>query len=859
MALADTANLIVALRLDDQFTGPLRRAQGQVSGFGRGFSQMSRGVGQVASGFDRLATRAALAAAGGLTAVVKTAIDFEDAWAGVEKTVNETDLTKVGLNFEKLQTQFRDMAREIPVAFEELAAIGEQAGALGIAAGDITGFTEVVAKLGVTTDLSSEQAATALGQLGNVLHLSGTEFNEFADALVNLGNQGASTESQIIEIAARFGAAGNQAGLSKEEILGFSSAVASMGIQVEAGGSSLSRIFNSVTTNIGTGSDKAKAFAKVLRLPFEEFKDAWDKDASGTFQDFLSQLSKLDKFEAANVLKKIGVTNTRDVNAILLMAQNTEELARQLKVAESSAGALNREAEKRFATTASAIQRFKNVARDIGFVIGKELLPVINDALSDLTNELAKPANQRAIKEFAANLAQGARDLVSAFKRGEFDTVINTLKGAAAVAKTAFDAFNALPEPIKQLALAAIIANKVSGGAVGSIAKGLGNIVGGGLKLLFERGSPANPMYVVNVGPGGAIGGIGGAAGGVRGLAANILKFVPWIAVAGVIADQLDFGPFQSEGPPKTFTPGGAFDGKPAPVRVTNPEDIRPPRSGRGDPRLQGSGVLGTTPFGQFSPTNTGGVPVKVTNPGDLKPAPGEDEAARAIRQGLAKLTLEQKLIADKSFKKQIGEAEFIRLLRRTSEFGAAGQGTSIERGPRTGRDPYGEAFLALVKRVEVLTPEVMREVGNHIVAAEQVQARLLKAGDIAGARRIQRTIDALHEISGTQDKTNAILNHLRNTTHSGLSFANRNLQEGNRKQRETAQGIREARDRIGTGFQRSNEQLGIISRKKTSFSANVTNNITAYLSSYQAIQTMTRINRIRTDFEPGDSTGGSL
>jgi TP901 family phage tail tape measure protein len=97
---------------------------------------------------------------GAFTAItVQTAMSFEDAFAGIQKTVDEAELAAAGLSFDDLMESFRAMAREMPVAFEELAAIGEAAGALGIAAGDIDEFTEVVAKLGVTTDLTSEDAA----------------------------------------------------------------------------------------------------------------------------------------------------------------------------------------------------------------------------------------------------------------------------------------------------------------------------------------------------------------------------------------------------------------------------------------------------------------------------------------------------------------------------------------------------------------------------------------------------------------------------------------------------------------------------------------------------------------------------
>src|SRR5690606_13894389 len=152
-----------------------------------------RGLGNAARNIERGLLVGGAAAVGGLGLAAKAAVDFEDAFAGIRKTVDEADLTAAGLTFDDLSDAVRGMARESPIAATELAAIGEAAGALGIAGEDITGFTEVVAKLGVTTDLSSDQAVEAMGHLGTILGLTGQDFEHVADSLLALGNDGAST------------------------------------------------------------------------------------------------------------------------------------------------------------------------------------------------------------------------------------------------------------------------------------------------------------------------------------------------------------------------------------------------------------------------------------------------------------------------------------------------------------------------------------------------------------------------------------------------------------------------------------------------------------------------------------------
>lgn len=512
---AEVANLIVALKLDDSgFSGKLNRVAGQLRGLDSGLSQVGRGVGQVGGGLLRLGERAAIAAAGGLTAVVTTAASYEQSFTGIRKTVDATEQ-----QFGELEDTIKRMSASTGTSFEELASIGETGGALGIATSDLEEFIDVVDRLSVSTPLSADEAATALGQLGNILGFTGDDFEKFSDSLVALGNAGASTEDQIVGIAARFGAAAKSAGLSNESILALSSTVASMGIEVEAGGGALSRVFNNITTDIATSSDEAKAMASQMGLSLGELRDAWDKDAGRVFGDLLETLSKMDQFEAASFLKDIGVTNTRDINALRNLSQGFDEYNDQLDTASNATGALNQESDKFFGTTPSQWKQFIAGLRNSADTIGQQLLPIVNEQMGQFTEWLSKPETQQAIKAFGEDLAQGLGDFIDELKGTDFSGLLGGLQLAAQVAKGAFDAFRALPEPVQQLAIAALVANKVSGGAIGQIAKGLGNIAFGGAKIgagLFGmRGAtPANPLFVADVGGGlGGIGGVGGKGG----------------------------------------------------------------------------------------------------------------------------------------------------------------------------------------------------------------------------------------------------------------------------------------------------------------------------------------------------------
>src|SRR5699024_6706649 len=161
------------------------------------------------------------------------AVKWESQRAGVTTTVEGTTQQVSGL-----EGGLRDMARELPATHSEIAAVAEAAGALGVATPDVEGFTETMVKLGETTNLTADEAATSIAQISNVMGTMDREGSEgverFGAALVQLGNNGASTERDILMMAQRISSTASVIGMSEADVLGYSNALASVGIQADA-------------------------------------------------------------------------------------------------------------------------------------------------------------------------------------------------------------------------------------------------------------------------------------------------------------------------------------------------------------------------------------------------------------------------------------------------------------------------------------------------------------------------------------------------------------------------------------------------------------------------------------------------
>ena len=72
--------------------------------------------------------------------------------------------------------------------------------------------------------------------------MSQEDFDRLGATIVDLGNNLATTEKEIVDMSMRIAGAGAQVGMTEAEIMSFSGALSSVGIEAEAGGSAFSTL-----------------------------------------------------------------------------------------------------------------------------------------------------------------------------------------------------------------------------------------------------------------------------------------------------------------------------------------------------------------------------------------------------------------------------------------------------------------------------------------------------------------------------------------------------------------------------------------------------------------------------------------
>ena len=419
-------------------------------------------VGEKLTGIGKsLSTKVTAPIVGLGTVAAKSAIDFESAMAGVAKTVDASDE-----EIAQLAEDIRQMAKEIPASTTEIAGVAEAAGQLGIAKEDIASFTRVMVDLGNSTNLSADEAATALARFANITNMAASDYDRLGSTIVALGNNFATTEAEIVEMSTRLAGAGATAGLSETEILALATAMSSVGLEAQAGGSAMSQAMNIIERAVATGSDKVEEFARVAGMSAEEFKTTWQEKPIEAISSFIKGLGELSKEgeSATLILDELGLSGLRQSDTLKRLMKASDMLTNALDMSSQAweeNSALGTEVSRRYETIESKLQVMKNTLNDVGITFGTILLPYIEkgvqkiSALADTFSNLDEKQQKHILTLAAIAAAIGPILLIVgklATGIGSIISVVGSLAtalGAASAGGTALaGVFTALTGPI---------------------------------------------------------------------------------------------------------------------------------------------------------------------------------------------------------------------------------------------------------------------------------------------------------------------------------------------------------------------------------------------------------------------------
>ncbi|MDB2225623.1 phage tail tape measure protein [Halorubrum ezzemoulense] len=333
-----------------------------VEGSALGMKEAVAGAGAVLAG----AGVAALAGA------ASAAADFESAMVEVEKVTNAETA-------EKMSGSIRELAETIPLAQKELAGIAADAGRFGVEGPkNIEKFTESTAKMASATNLNTQEAGKAFAKLTELTNTPISEVENLGSAINELSNNTATSAQEITDSMMRSSGALTQLGMSQTDIVGMSAALNEVSESSERAGTRLRRLGQEMVNPKKVGD-----LSSALGMTTSEFETMREKSPDKLMLQMAEAMKQGG--DEADALKNALSTTSRQ--ALTGLAQNIDGTREALEMS-STAYEENTSVQKEFEASADTfnkkLQTLKNSLRNVGIVMGNQILPILVAAMDRL-------------------------------------------------------------------------------------------------------------------------------------------------------------------------------------------------------------------------------------------------------------------------------------------------------------------------------------------------------------------------------------------------------------------------------------------------------------------------------------------
>src|SRR5690606_35325285 len=121
-------------------------------------------------------------------------------------------------------------------------------------------------------------------------------------------------------------------------VLAFASALSSVGVEAEAGGTAMSKVFTAVSDAVIDGGDKRNTFARVAGVSATEFANAFRRDPAEALTTFVEGIGRMTSAGQSTtaVFEELELTDERLKRSIRSTGQAQGLLAEQLQLGRNA-------------------------------------------------------------------------------------------------------------------------------------------------------------------------------------------------------------------------------------------------------------------------------------------------------------------------------------------------------------------------------------------------------------------------------------------------------------------------------------------------------------------------------------------
>ena len=340
--------------------------------------RINRYIGLITAGFATMGL-----AVTGINRARKAWSDYDESLVDAMKTTNLTrgEVKELSAELAKLDT------RTSQNDLLDMARIG---GKLGITGKDnilefVRAADQISVALGRDLGDNTEDAIREIGKLVDIFDLQeeyGLERSmlKVGSAINELGMASTANEGYIVDFTKRLAGVAPNADIAIEDVLGMAATLDKYGQMTET---SSTAITQAITGMFG----KTATFAKVAKMPVEDFTRLLDEDVNEAFLRVLEGMRQggSGMREVTAALNSLQLDGQRATTVLGSLAKHSDELRRQQELAkkafEDGTSASNEFGIKNESVTA-IIEKHKKAIVEQARILGEQLNPLINQSLS---------------------------------------------------------------------------------------------------------------------------------------------------------------------------------------------------------------------------------------------------------------------------------------------------------------------------------------------------------------------------------------------------------------------------------------------------------------------------------------------
>lgn len=290
----------------------------------------------------------AITALGGLVALFRsgapTVKEFNSGLLNVSKTTGIS-----GIELDQLSDSIIGLSRSLKtVSTDKLLEYATVAGQLGVKGSkNIMNFAEALAMLETASDITGEAGGAEIARLLTLTDGGVQNIKAFGDEIVNLGNNFAATEKEILGNAQRIAQNTGLYNIGRQEVLAYATATKSVGLEAEVVGSALFRTLAKIE-GFSNGAKGAEKILKLLGLTQKELNTQFRESSSNVLTKLIGALNDVNKAggSVTGTLNELGLNNVRDIAVLgTLASKGYGQLEDAIISVQDASGALQREFE----------------------------------------------------------------------------------------------------------------------------------------------------------------------------------------------------------------------------------------------------------------------------------------------------------------------------------------------------------------------------------------------------------------------------------------------------------------------------------------------------------------------------------